>query len=66
MHKSRLGEVTIDCSGDDLETAAAFWSAALGYEATSFENHYVLKTPDTEVLMNVQAVSHPPRVHLDI
>ena len=66
MHKSRLGEVTIDCRGDDLESAAAFWSAAFGYEASSFENHFVLNTPENEVLMNIQAVEHSPRVHLDI
>lgn len=66
MHKSRLGEVTIDCQGDDLESASRFWSSALGYQATSFENHYVLETPEREVLINIQAVEHSPRVHLDI
>ncbi len=66
MHKSRLGELTIDCRTDDLESAAAFWSAAFGYDATKFENHYRLETPENEVLMNIQAVEHSPRVHLDI
>ena len=66
MHKSRLGELTIDCRSDDLESAATFWSAVFGYEARTFENHYQLGTPANEVLINIQAVEHPPRVHLDI
>lgn len=66
MHKSRLGEITIDCQTQDLESAADFWSAAFGYTATTHENYYVLKTPKNEVQMNIQAVRHPPRVHLDI
>ncbi|MEO0996724.1 MAG: VOC family protein, partial [Pseudomonadota bacterium] len=32
MHKSQLAGFIIDCDGDDLEAAAEFWSAALGYE----------------------------------
>lgn len=66
MHRSHLGEITIDCDGDDLESPVAFWSAVFGYEATSFENDYFLDTPDREVQINIQAVQHPPRVPLDI
>ena len=32
MHKSRLAGFIIDCKTDDLESAAAFWSGALGME----------------------------------
>nr|WP_206606086.1 hypothetical protein [Steroidobacter cummioxidans] len=32
MHRSRLAGFIIDCKTDDLEQAAQFWSAALGYE----------------------------------
>src|SRR5689334_15329077 len=32
MHRSRLAGFIIDCNTDDLERAAQFWSAALGYE----------------------------------
>ena len=66
MHKSRLGEVTIDCEGKDLDSAVEFWSSTFGYEAIKVENHYSLKGPDSEVCINIQAVSHSPRVHLDI
>jgi predicted enzyme related to lactoylglutathione lyase len=31
MHKSRLAGFIIDCRTADLEEAAQFWSAALGY-----------------------------------
>jgi hypothetical protein len=31
MHKSRLGNIVIDCPADDLLSVAQFWSAALGY-----------------------------------
>ena len=30
MHHSRLSTFVLDCKVDDLETAAAFWSQALG------------------------------------
>lgn len=32
MHRSRLAGFIIDCKTDNLEQAAQFWSAALGYE----------------------------------
>ena len=35
MHRSRLAGFIIDCQTDDLEQAAQFWSAALGYAAAS-------------------------------
>ena len=31
MHRSKLAGFIIDCDTDDLEAAADFWSAALGY-----------------------------------
>jgi hypothetical protein len=31
MHKSRLGNVVIDCRTSDLVLEARFWSYALGY-----------------------------------
>jgi len=31
MHRSRFAGLIIDCKTDDLEAAADFWSAALGY-----------------------------------
>lgn len=58
--------MTIDCEDPDLEGAVAFWSGVFGHKATKHENHYVLETPNQEVRINIQAVEHSPRVHLDI
>ena len=66
MHKSRLGEITIDCNTEDLEAAAQFWSQVLGYQVSAFENHYRFETPGDEIRINLQGVSHEPRVHIDI
>jgi predicted enzyme related to lactoylglutathione lyase len=71
MHKSRLAGFTIDCSTDDLEKAAQFWSEALGYELKlrgeePMSNYRQLLTPSDEVHVEVQQVEHPSRVHLDI
>lgn len=68
MHRSRLAGFIIDSSTDDLEAAAEFWSAALGYAAGEPEDgKYVkLETPDGEPYVEVQKVDHASRVHLDI
>ena len=71
MHRSRLAGLIIDCKTDDLESAAQFWSAALGYplkpapEETS-ANYRGLQTGHDDVHIEVQSVDHPSRVHLDI
>ena len=71
MHKSRLAGFIIDCQTDDLEAAARFWSAALGIAeqagltpgpAVPYPRH----RPATSVHIEVQQVTHPSRVHLDI
>ena len=67
MHKSRLAGFCIDCNTDDLDAAAQFWSAALGYPIKAAEPIYrTLDTGPTEVHIEVQKVEHPSRVHLDI
>ena len=71
MHKSRLGGLIIDCRGDDLDTASAFWSRALGYEAAQStapedEGYVPLATSANELHIELQRVEHPSRVHLDI
>ncbi len=69
MHKSRLGGILIDCQTEDPETAARFWSGALGYPARPREagSPYVdLETPERELYMALQAVEHEGRVHVDI
>lgn len=71
MHKSRLGTIVIDCQTEDIESAAGFWSAALGRTASRLRsaddaNYRGLQGPPEEVSVLVQAVRHPSRVHIDI
>jgi hypothetical protein len=67
MHRSRLCGIVIDCEGGEVEAAAAFWSAALGRPARPPEGSYAsLETRPGEILVVVQKVDHPSRVHLDI
>ncbi|HEY4368214.1 MAG TPA: VOC family protein [Steroidobacteraceae bacterium] len=71
MHKSRLAGFIIDCRTEDLEQAALFWSAALGYplrdaqEEASPKYREMLTGPDG-LHIEVQQVAHASRVHLDI
>ena len=49
MHRSRLGVVVIDCQGDELGEANAFWSAALNRNVEETDGKYtVLDGPDAE------------------
>jgi predicted enzyme related to lactoylglutathione lyase len=71
MHHSRLAGFIIDCNTEDLQQAAEFWSAALGYElrAKAQENspqYRQLETGDDGLHIEVQKVNHESRVHLDI
>lgn len=70
MHKSRLGNIVIDCPTDDLLAEAQFWSAALGYplpgEPDASGRFIQLDTPPGDVQVIVQRVSHEARAHLDL
>jgi predicted enzyme related to lactoylglutathione lyase len=71
MHKSRLAGFIIDCDTEDLEKAAQFWSAALGYPqkdlaAEPVSQYRQLETGPDGLHVEVQQVSHASRVHLDI
>ena len=70
MHKSRLAGFIIDCHTDDLDAAAAFWSAALNLPvrpgASPDPLYRILDTAPDEPHVEVQQVSHESRVHLDI
>ena len=68
MHRSRLGAIIIDCRTDDLDAAADFWGRALGHSTrkTNDENYVELETGPNELQVEVQKVSHPSRVHIDI
>jgi len=68
MHRSQLGGFIIDCQDGDLESASKFWSSALGLPLKAgYDPKYVgLTTPPNGLAIEVQAVEHPSRVHLDI
>ena len=71
MHKSRVAGFIIDCRTDDLESAASFWSAALGMEKRALpgaegQKYVRLMDPTDRLDVEVQVVDHESRVHLDI
>ena len=71
MHKSRLAGFIIDCDTSDLQGAARFWGDALGMAIQRLppsegEKYVRLVDPDERLHIEVQAVTHPSRVHLDI
>ncbi|MGH8083739.1 MAG: VOC family protein [Lysobacter sp.] len=70
MHKSRLGNIVIDCPTDDLLAEARFWSAALDCplpaEPDADGRFIQLVTPPGDVQVVIQRVTHEARAHLDI
>lgn len=70
MHKSRLGNIVIDCHTDDLLEEAEFWSAVLGYpveQRPNLASNFVqLVTPPGDMRVMIQRVGHEARTHLDI
>jgi hypothetical protein len=71
MHKSKLAGFIIDCQGSDPKPFAEFWSQALGMPmlplpGTEGERYVQLESQKIGLHIEVQAVDHPSRVHLDI
>ena len=71
MHKSKLAGFIIDCQTTDLERAAEFWGSALGMPVRALppgegEIYKELEDSQHGLHIEVQAVTHPSRVHLDI
>ena len=71
MHKSKLAGFIIDCQTEELQAAAAFWGAALGMPTRALspaeaQKYVELVDPLGQLHVEVQSVSHPSRVHLDI
>jgi predicted enzyme related to lactoylglutathione lyase len=71
MHKSKLAGFIIDCQTTDLDRAAEFWGSALGMPVRALppgEGEIYKKLEDSHhgLHIEVQAVTHPSRVHLDI
>ena len=67
-HRSRFGVICIDRQTDDLSTATAFWSQALGMEGKiDPDGKYAqLDGQAGSPRALLQAADHAPRVHLDI
>jgi hypothetical protein len=71
MHQSRLVGFIIDCQTLDLPAASEFWSGALGMAIRPLPDDQAdaytqLVDPNGRLHIEVQAVTHPSRVHLDI
>jgi Glyoxalase-like domain len=71
MHKSKLSGFIIDCQTTDLDGSANFWGNALGLAVRALpgregEVYKELVDDQHGLHIEVQAVSHPSRVHLDI
>ena len=70
MHRSRLCGYVIDCQVDDLDSAARFWSAALGRPiagaTTETGDYRELQAQAEEPQVLLQKVDHQSRIHLDI
>lgn len=68
MHHSRLAGFIIDCQDTPPDDAAAFWSRALGMasEGDDSNGYAVLDASARDLHIEVQRVSHPSRLHLDI
>lgn len=69
MHHSRISTFVLDCQAADLAVATTFWAAALGRapEGAPASDRYVgLPGHPDDVLVVLQRVEHPSRIHLDI
>ncbi len=69
MHRSRLAGFIIDCQSADVDSAAQFWSRALGMPVRADSTGDVYRQLDNVpggLHVEVQKVTHPSRVHLDI
>lgn len=71
-HRSRLAGFIIDCNTDDLDAAADFWAQALGCSVADrtagddTAQYRMLGETPGDLHIEVQKVTHPSRVHLDI
>jgi catechol 2,3-dioxygenase-like lactoylglutathione lyase family enzyme len=71
-HRSRLAGFIIDCQTDDLDAAADFWGGALGMTVANraagddTAEYEMFEGTPADLQIEVQKVSHPSRVHLDI
>lgn len=70
-HHSRLSSLVLDCKVEDLKDSIEFWSKALGkpvkdYDSNGDGKYGELEADADELMLLLQKVDHPSRVHLDI
>ena len=71
-HRSRLSGFIIDCNVDARDAAADFWAQALGSRVADRDagdetaDYQMLGDTPGDLHIEVQKVTHPSRVHLDI
>lgn len=67
VHRSGFAGFIIDCETGDVASAADFWSEALGNtRKRKPEGRYVLLDDEAGLHVEVQKVTHPSRIHIDI
>lgn len=69
MHYSRLAGFIIDSKNTPPDTAAAFWSEALGMKSKGDEGNGYAELdsePSRDLHIEVQNVTHESRLHLDL
>jgi hypothetical protein len=71
MHRSKLAGFIIDCQSYDLQGSSGFWGEALGMAVRELpgeegRSYRQLLDPAHGLHVEVQTVTHPSRVHLDI
>jgi hypothetical protein len=71
MHRSKLAGFIIDCQTQNLQDSAQFWGSALGMTVRPFPGeqgdiYMELLDHAQHLHVEVQTVTHPSRVHLDI
>lgn len=70
-HRSRLAGFIIDCKEGSLRESADFWGQALGLDVQDYDEdglgiYAPMQDGPGGLHIEVQKVSHPSRVHLDI
>jgi hypothetical protein len=68
MHRSRLAGFIVDCNTNDLDGAATFWAGALGLAPLGPDGDGYIRLDGRPhgLVIEIQRVDHPSRVHLDI
>jgi hypothetical protein len=70
MHRSKLGQILVDCQVEDMAAAVRFWSGALGLAPDPrdlpTDRYFALLGPAGGLRVLLQRVEWPSSYHLDI